>query len=111
MSALRGGADVRECLPRGSLRFTWAIFAYSLREEVSPRSYSLRRAPCFAPRFPGSLSVFHAPGLLLLQGCANLYFCAVERAEWQCVRAIFRTPGGFPGGMGWRSSAGRASDL
>jgi hypothetical protein len=60
--------------------------------------------------------VFDWSGLLLRQGCANLDFCAVERAERECVRALLRdwfsgARFGFPGGMGWRSSAGRASDL
>ena len=48
---------------------------------------------------PGSLVLVPAsPGLLRLPGCDNLDFCAVLRAERECVRADFGTPEGLPGG-------------
>ena len=54
-------------------------------------------------------------GLLRKSGCANLDFCAVVRPERECVRARLRgskkMSGAVSGGKGWRSSAGRASDL
>jgi hypothetical protein len=38
--------------------------------------------------------------LLHPQGCANLYFCAVECAKRKCVRAVFRAFGAVSGWEG-----------
>jgi hypothetical protein len=62
-------------------------------------------------------------GLLGADRYANLEFCAEDRAERECVRALSEGSGQFSGvagavsaqgagrSKGWRSSAGRASDL
>ena len=53
--------------------------------------------------------------LLPPQRCANLDFCAVMCGAGVCpciyTGSGFRLSGAVSGGMSWRSSAGRASDL
>src|ERR1039457_2546687 len=84
---------------------------------IDPKRQSARNAQ--RPRFLFAMaSALPFCSLLPRRRCANLDFCAVVRAERECVRTAirdglfgFRTGFSvcFPGGKGWRSSAGRAS--
>jgi len=118
MLALRVRVDVRRrCLPEVSLHFALGCIRFLPpgRPGKQASGFWRRLASSRPLGFEACLRalspVFHGAGLLPLRGCANLYFCAVDRAEWQCARAVFSVSGVVSGWMGWRSSAGRASDL
>ena len=81
-------------LDRGYFRFL-ALGGLPFGEEVSPPK--IRN---FCSLFSASCSLLFAPGLLRGRLYANLSFCAVERAEWQCVRAVFKGSGAVSGWIG-----------
>jgi hypothetical protein len=54
----------------------------------------------FCSLFPTPYSLILPPGLLPWRRYANLSSCAVERAEWQCARAVFKGSGAVSGWIG-----------
>jgi hypothetical protein len=81
---------------------------------VENRSSPLWKSSVFFQRANQDLSPCTRLGIAGLPGCfrcANLRNCAVLCAERECVRGFPGVPGNVLMWSGWRSSAGRASDL